>query len=98
MYMDGAAFDVVNSCMAEAAPATNWQMLPVVLFLPVANHVPDPKNYECPLYKTSTRSGALSTTGMSTNYVLNVELPCPPDGPPSKWILQGVGMVVNLNE
>jgi dynein heavy chain, axonemal len=98
MYMDGAAFDVVNLCMADAAPAQNWQLLPIVLFLPVPNHVPDPKNYECPLYKTSTRSGALSTTGMSTNYVLNIELPCPADGPPSKWVLQGVGMVVNLNE
>jgi dynein heavy chain len=96
--MDGAAFDNENLCMAEAAPAANWQMLPVVLFLPVANHVPDPANYACPLYKTSTRSGQLSTTGMSTNYVLNVELPCPEGGPPSKWVLQGTGMVVNLND
>jgi len=98
LYMDGAAFDTENLCMAEAAPATNWQMLPIILFLPVANHKVDPEKYACPLYKTSTRSGQLSTTGMSTNYVLNVELPCPEDGPPSKWVLQGTGMVVNLNE
>ena len=50
MYLDGAAFDTVALCMQEAAPATNWQMVPIVHFIPVANHEPDPANYECPLY------------------------------------------------
>ena len=54
--------------------------------------------YPCPTYKTSTRSGALSTTGMSTNYILPVDIPTPEGRGPSYWILQGVAMLCALND
>merc|ERR1712167_29527 len=89
-YMDGASFDVENGYIVESKPAQNFQLLPVIQFLPKANHEPAKENYETPCYKTTARFGQLSTTGMSTNYVLNIELKCPPGVSPDKWVLMGV--------
>ena len=41
----------------------------------VDRKVPTSGVYSCPVYKTLTRAGTLSTTGHSTNFVLMVELP-----------------------
>lgn len=32
-------------------------------------------SYYCPVYKSSARAGALSSTGKSTNYLLSIGLP-----------------------
>ncbi|OWZ16518.1 Dynein heavy chain [Phytophthora megakarya] len=47
--------------------------------------------YLCPVYRTSTRKGTLSTTGTSTNLVLAVELPCL--GDPDYFVLNGTALV-----
>jgi hypothetical protein len=72
------------------------QAMPVIHFVPVQNYLPPKENYECPLYKTNIRAGILSTTGQSTNYILNVSLPTDKD--PKFWVLQGTAMVTMLND
>ena len=52
--------------------------------------------YVCPVFKTSERFGELSTTGISTNFVMALSLPC--EGSASRWTLAGVAAVCGTSE
>jgi dynein heavy chain len=48
----------------------------MIHFMPIQNRVtPETGIYQCPVYKVLSRNGTLSTTGHSTNFVLDLELP-----------------------
>lgn len=48
--------------------------------------------YLCPVYVTSARRGALTSTGRSVNFVVAVALPC--EGRPSKWVRRGLALLL----
>jgi len=96
LYMEGARFDRKLGRMEESEPGRMYDLLPVIHFKPAVGHKQAPGTYACPVYKTAVRKGVLSTTGMSTNYVLPVELPT--DVPEEKWILAGVAALCNLTD
>ncbi|XP_063958044.1 dynein axonemal heavy chain 6-like isoform X2 [Lytechinus pictus] len=52
--------------------------------------------YECPLYRTSARSGTLSSTGLSTNFVTSIDLPT--EQSPDFWIRRGVALLCQLDD
>ena len=72
LYMEGARWDHDEQFMRVSKPGEMYGELPVIHFTPEVGHKCAPGFYECPVYKTSERKGVLSTTGMSTNYVISV--------------------------
>jgi dynein heavy chain len=96
LYFDGARYDAAARVVTDSRPGEINSALPLVHFVPVKDYRPDPLEYSAPCYKTSTRAGTLSTTGMSTNYVISVELPTA--APPAKWILAGAALLTMLND
>eukprot|EP01029_Cantina_marsupialis_P005823 TRINITY_DN1630_c1_g5_i3.p1 TRINITY_DN1630_c1_g5~~TRINITY_DN1630_c1_g5_i3.p1 ORF type:complete len:1943 (+),score=485.57 TRINITY_DN1630_c1_g5_i3:173-6001(+) len=96
LWMEGARWDREKSILTESLPSVIYDSMPPIHFLPVAGHEPNPDDYQCPVYKTSHRAGELSTTGMSTNFVVAVELPT--NKSTHHWIWRGTAFLLNLND
>lgn len=96
LFLEGARWDPIKQMLAESRPKELYVDVPVIWLIPTANRKnPDKGIYECPVYKTLTRAGTLSTTGHSTNFVFAVELPT--DQLQKHWIKRGVAMLCALN-
>eukprot|EP00604_Paraphysomonas_vestita_P002119 CAMPEP_0174818756 /NCGR_PEP_ID=MMETSP1107-20130205/1609_1 /TAXON_ID=36770 /ORGANISM="Paraphysomonas vestita, Strain GFlagA" /LENGTH=489 /DNA_ID=CAMNT_0016031079 /DNA_START=989 /DNA_END=2458 /DNA_ORIENTATION=+ len=96
LYLEGARWDNDLWLLADSSPGRMYDLLPAIHFKPAVGHKQAPGTYECPVYKTAVRKGVLSTTGMSTNYVVPIELPT--NSPEQKWILAGVAALCNLTD
>jgi dynein heavy chain len=95
LYMEGARWDPETKSIAESRPKELFTDVPAIFLDPIVNK-PDSVNvYRCPVYKTLTRAGTLSTTGHSTNFVLPIEIPTNVDA--DHWIKRGVACLVSLN-
>jgi dynein heavy chain len=98
LYIEGARFDKDLKRVVDSLPGKMYELLPAIHFKPAVGHKQAPNTYACPVYKTAVRKGVLSTTGMSTNYVVPVELPISPHETEQKWILAGVAALCNLTD
>lgn len=96
LYLDGARWNRDGHFLAKANSGEMYSKLPVLHFIPMVNYVPPAANYECPLYKTHVRAGVLTTTGASSNYILNLSLNIDPLTFPDFWILQGVASLCQV--
>lgn len=96
LFLEGARWDGVRNQLGESRPKELYTEMPILWLKPKTNRKkPDTGIYECPVYKTLTRAGTLSTTGHSTNYVLTIELLS--DQPQSHWIKRGVALICSLD-
>jgi dynein heavy chain len=76
MFLEGCSWDSTNHRLGESEPKKLFVDLPLFHLLPISERaIPDSGIYNCPVYKVLSRSGTLSTTGHSTNYVMTLELP-----------------------
>lgn len=98
LFLEGARFDASVGLIVESKPGEMYDLLPAIHFKPAVGHKQAPHTYACPVYKTAVRKGVLSTTGMSTNYVLPVEIPIAHHESEQKWILAGVAALCNLTD
>jgi dynein heavy chain len=96
MFLEGARFCQDEHRIKESEWGVIYTPLPLIHFVPEANYKPKPTSYMCPVYKTAERKGVLSTTGMSTNFVVAIELPTMDD--PDKWTLAGMAALLNLTD
>jgi dynein heavy chain len=99
MFLEGARFNRDINSLDESASGELFTSMPVLWLEPVLRvDLKKEGSYACPLYKTSTRVGELSTTGLSTNFVLSLDLPCGKEHEPSHWVKRGVAMLCMLDD
>ncbi|KAM4652007.1 dynein axonemal heavy chain 1 [Discoglossus pictus] len=96
LFLEGARWDKAKMELAESRPKELYTEMAVIWLIPVPDRKPSTSGiYLCPIYKTLTRAGTLSTTGHSTNYVIAVELPT--SMPQPHWIKRGLALICALD-
>uniref|UniRef100_A0A7S4DG85 AAA+ ATPase domain-containing protein n=1 Tax=Lotharella globosa TaxID=91324 RepID=A0A7S4DG85_9EUKA len=99
LFLEGARWGNEENVILEALPKQLYSVMPTIQIKPCSK-AKLPKNkslYKCPVYKTSTRAGQLSTTGHSTNFVLAIDLRTRESHPEKFWVRRGVAMLTQLD-
>ncbi|BFG02702.1 dynein heavy chain 6 axonemal [Drosophila madeirensis] len=95
IFIEAARWDLSQGGLCDAKFGELYTRLPIVRFMPCLEIAPQVR-YEAPLYKTQQRSGVLSTTGHSTNFVLSVLLIS--QNEPEFWVMRGTALVSGVVE
>merc|ERR1711966_371931 len=96
LYLEAGRWDRRAKKLKPSNPGEMMSLMPIIHFNPVIDYVPEPADYQSPLYKSNLRAGVLNTTGQSTNYILDVSIPT--DEKPSHWVLMATAMVCMTND
>eukprot|EP00826_Nyctotherus_ovalis_P009734 TRINITY_DN12574_c0_g1_i5.p1 TRINITY_DN12574_c0_g1~~TRINITY_DN12574_c0_g1_i5.p1 ORF type:complete len:104 (+),score=27.87 TRINITY_DN12574_c0_g1_i5:73-384(+) len=95
-YVEGAMWDQSRRALTDLPPGQLYKPMNVINFIPTnAAKEIEEGTYLCPVYKTAERQGVLTTTGLSSNFILAVELPCAGDKP-DKWTLRGAALITEI--
>jgi dynein heavy chain len=110
LFLDGASWDPTRAVALGAGlshgafqeatdPAALHPALPVVWLQPVqiaqVYSLPN-MYYLCPLYKTALRRGQLTTLGLSSNFIIVIDLPT--DKQSKHWSKRGTALLTQLDE
>uniref|UniRef100_A0A5K3EMJ9 Dynein_C domain-containing protein n=1 Tax=Mesocestoides corti TaxID=53468 RepID=A0A5K3EMJ9_MESCO len=94
LFMDGFRWDDETMMIADSLPRVTIESLPMLHMKPEMDFKPAPDRYIAPLYKTSARAGALSTTGISTNFI--IAIPLATTESQDRWINCGAALVCEM--
>jgi len=101
LFMDGARWDDEAGAVAESFSKELFSEIPHMYWTPV-EIAKDPTDwarvYQCPVYKTSERKGVLSTTGHSTNFVLDMSIAISEKDSAKHWAKRGVACLTSLDD
>jgi dynein heavy chain len=76
LFLEGARWDKKGKTLIDPKPKELFSPMPTMHMLPQQYRAtPQSGIYRCPVYKILTRTGTLSTTGHSTNFVTWIEIP-----------------------
>ncbi|KAK7201222.1 dynein heavy chain [Novymonas esmeraldas] len=100
VFVEGAGFSLERGTLVESKPGELYKPMPVIHLEPVrlSEVTATADTYACPLYKTSARVGTLSTTGLSTNYVVTLDIASATGVRPRHWIERGVALLCMLDD
>lgn len=99
LFIEGCRWDSENEVLADSLPKVLFEPMPEIWMIPKKrDEIPKKHCYVCPCYKTIERRGTLSTTGHSTNYVIDLTLQMQEQHDVRFWTKRGVAMVTQLNE
>jgi len=105
LFLEGARWDYQSMHLVESEPRVLFTAAPRLWLRPTlqadrevlpAAHASASASYRCPLYNTSERRGTLSTTGHSTNFVMNIDLDCSSQA--AHWIRRGTCALLQLDD
>jgi len=94
LFLEGCRWDEKLHALAVSLPKQLFVPVPLIHFKPELDWKPKRGVYPCPVYKVLSRKGTLSTTGHSTNFVRDIELPSVEH--PDIWIRAGASCFLAL--
>ncbi|KAH8612560.1 putative Dynein heavy chain N terminal region 2 domain1 [Trypanosoma vivax] len=99
LFLEGARFSLESMSLSESHPRELYTSMCVIHLEPqrLQQREVSKQLYECPVYKTSVRAGVLSTTGLSTNFVVSLDINSG-TVTPDHWIRRGVAMLCMLDD
>lgn len=76
LFIEGAKWYNDTHEIGQPIPKELYSELPILHMIPAEDRTtPERGIYNCPMYRVTSRTGVLKTTGHSTNFVMFVELP-----------------------
>lgn len=96
LFIEGCRWNDRKHYLTDSKPKELFSQLPMMHLIPFEekNKKDESEIYKCPLYKVVSRSGTLSTTGHSTNFVMYIDLPTANTS--EEWICSGVAAFLAL--